>query len=563
MPQTNEPLASQIFISVGGSPLQSADFQKVAEITVSQHTHLPGMFTIRLYDSAMKYLEGTQFNLTSEIEIKVPSDKGDVVLIKGEITSVEPVFQEHEHVELIVRGYDKSHRLYRELKSKAFLNVKDSDIASQIASSAGLSAQAESTSTVYDHVYQHNESDLAFLMKRAWRIGYECFVDEGKLIFRKPVTSGGGTTLTWGKELISFFPRMTLAEQVDEVQVKGWDPAKKQAIVGQAQTGNLYPSIGDSKNGAAWAKKFGKGKFIVVDQPMVSQAEANTVAKARLDELSGAFILAEGVALRSPEIKAGKVIKLAGLGTRLSGNYLVTSANHVYTAQGFRTLFTVRGARTGLLTEQMTQQRPLTKWPGVVTAIVTNTNDPNKWGRVKVKFPWMTEDAESDWARVIGQGGGPQAGYFVVPQVNDEVIVAFEHGDFSRPFVLGGVWNGKDAVPPDPASVGAGEMPLVRTWTSPTGHRITTWDQPSKSLVHIITKEGHKILLDDTNKKIEITTQGGHKVIMDDNASKITIQSTGQMEVKSGSSMKIEAGATMDIKASGPITIKGATVSIN
>jgi uncharacterized protein len=107
-------------------------------------------------------------------------------LIKGEITALEPVFGEGMVAELVVRGFDKSHRLYRETKSRAFLNKKDSDLAQEIAQAVGLSVQVDATSTVYDHIYQHNQSDLAFLMQRAWRIGYECFVEDGQLYFRKP-----------------------------------------------------------------------------------------------------------------------------------------------------------------------------------------------------------------------------------------------------------------------------------------------------------------------------------------------------------------------------------------
>lgn len=581
MPQENV-LNTQIAIKVGGSPIEATLLNQVAEAVVDQHTHLPHMFTIRLYDPSLELLDNGPFDLTKEVEITAKTGSNQVVtLIKGEITALEPEFREGLVAELVVRGFDKSHRLFREAKSKAYLNIKDSDLANQIASSAGLSPQVDATSTVYDHIYQDNQTDLAFLMQRAWRIGYECFVGEGKLYFRKPPASGAEVTVKWGEDLISFFPSMSLAEQVDEVMVKGWDAAEMKAIVGQAKKGKLYPKNGESKDGARWGSTFGTGKSIFVDLPVVSQAEANKLAEARLDELSGAWVQAEGLAHKRPDIKAGGFIKLEGLGNRLSGSYLVTGAQHVYTSEGLNTRFTVRGARTGLLAEQMTHQEPIRRWPGVVTAVVTNTDDPNDWGRIKVKYPWMTEDAESFWARLAGPGGGPEAGMLLVPDVGDEVLVAFEHGDFNRPVVLGGLWNGKHAIPPEVAGAAASEKPLVRTWHSRNGHWLAMYDNADQKVelvttgehsmtfddtnkkVEILTAGGHKVTMDDQGKKLEITSSGGHKITLDDNGRKIIVESTGDLEVKAGMNMKLQAGINMDIQAGAMVNIKGSMVKLN
>jgi uncharacterized protein involved in type VI secretion and phage assembly len=231
--------------------------------------------------------------------------------------------------------------------------------------------------------------------------------------------------------------------------------------------------------------------------------------------------------------------------------------------------------------EQLEVQDPVQRWPGVVTAVVTNTDDPNDWGRVKVKFPWMTDDAESEWARLTSVGAGPEAGLFVVPDVGDEVVVAFEHGDFNRPFVLGGLWNGQSAIPPEGAGAAAGEKPLVRSWHSRTGHYLAMFDNADNK-VEIITAGGHQILLDDANKKVEILTSGGHKitmddqgkklemastgghkVTMDDNGRKVSVSSAGDVEVKAAMNMKLQATANLNVEATGILTLKGSLVKIN
>lgn len=557
-------LVSQIYIKVDGAKLQPAVIGNLIEVVVDQHTHLPSMFTIRLNDPRLELLEGGPFDLTKQVEIAADSASGEnVTLIQGEITALEPIFEEGMLADLVIRGYDKSHRLYRETKSRAFLNKKDSDLAQEIARDAGLQAAVDVTSTVHEHIYQHNQTDLAFLRQRAWRIGYECFVSDGKLHFRRPPDCDAKVTLAWGDDLRWFRPRMTLAEQVDEVIVKGWDVDRQSAIVGQAQDGRLYAQVDEAQNGAGWANAgFGNGKLVIVDQPVASQAEADVLAAARLDELSGAFIVAEGLALLRPDVQAGQWLKLEHLGRRLNGNYLVTSATHIYNMEGLTTRFTVRGTRTGSLTEQMRRQRPLTRWPGVVTAVVTNSEDSKNWGRVKVKYPWMADDAESDWARVASVGAGPEAGFYAMPEVKDEVLVAFEQGDFSKPFILGGMWNGQHAVPPTVTGARRNEKPLVRSWRSRSGHAITMHDDAGKK-VDITTADGHQVVMDDAEGKVEIRSAGGLTITLADNDGKIVIESSNTVEVKAGGNMILAAGANMDIKANGKVTVKGAMIELN
>jgi phage protein D/phage baseplate assembly protein gpV len=552
-------ITSQIHIKLDGTEVQREIMQKLVEVIVDQNSHLPNMFSIRFYDSDMELMDKGPFDLTKSVRLEAETESGtSCLLIEGEITAIEPVFAKGMIVQLIVRGYDKSHRLFRETKSKAFLNKKDSDLANEIAQNLGLKTEVDTTSTVYDHIFQHNQSDLEFLVQRAWRIGYECFVSEGKLYFRKPpANKPSGISLIWGQDLLSFQPRLSLAEQVDEVMVRGWDVQAKKAIVGRAQSGNLYPNIDEPKDGATWAGAFGTGKMVIVNQPVISQAEADNLAAARLDELSGSFVDAEGVAFRHPDVQAGRVIELQGLGKRFSGKYLVTNARHQYTAEGLKTTFSVRGARTGMISEQLGSFSPLDRWPGVVSAIVTNTDDPNQLGRVKVKFPWLTEDAESDWARLLGPGGGPKAGFFALPEVGDEVLVIFEHGDFDQPFVLGGLWNGKDAIPPKSDSAPSGEIPLVRTWCSRKGHRITVYDNADDK-IEIVTAGNQQLIMDDANKKITIKTNGGLVFSLDDNGSKASIQSNGEIEIKADSNFKLQVSGNMDLQANGNITLKAS-----
>jgi len=559
-------IVSHAFVKIGGEDLAQEAQSQLLEVEVDQHVHLPSMFMVRFHDPGMKLLDAGKIDLTKLVEISSKTaDNKPVKLISGEITALEPEFGKGMIAELTVRGYDRSHRLYRERKSKTYVNIKDSDLAEQIASTAKLKAEVDATPTIYDHLYQHNQSDLSFLRQRAWRIGYECFVIDEKLYFRKPPTEEAQLTITWGVDLLTFRPRVALSEQVEEVWVQGWDVQKKEAILGRANQGNLYPAT-QEKNGKAWSDELKQtSRVVLVDQPVVSQAEADIVAAARLDELSGAFIEAEGTAFRRPDIQAGRRIKIEGLGKRLSGVYLVTSALHTYTNKGLYTRFNVTGSRTGLLSEQFRDKTSAQDWPGVVPAIVTNSDDPQGWGRVKLKYPWMSDKEESYWARVVGAGGGPECGLAIIPAVEDEVMVAFEHGDFDHPVVLGGLWNGKDALPKQVKSAQEGEKAQVRSWTSRTGHRITMYDNSDNKL-EIETKGGLRVILNDTNKSITVesgdTVQLTAKGDITVKGNNLNIETDGNFQLNAKGNVQMKAGANANLEASAQVAVKAPQIGL-
>ena len=75
---------------------------------------------------------------------------------------------------------------------------------------------------------------------------------------------------------------------------------------------------------------------------------------------------------------------------------------------------------------------------------MTQNDDPDELGRVRVKYPALGDETEGWWARVAAPGAGKDRGLLMMPLVGDEVLVGFEHGDARRPFVLGSLWNGED-----------------------------------------------------------------------------------------------------------------------
>jgi uncharacterized protein involved in type VI secretion and phage assembly len=187
---------------------------------------------------------------------------------------------------------------------------------------------------------------------------------------------------------------------------------------------------------------------------------------------------------------------------------------------------------------------------GIVIGVVKDLDDPENLGRVKVKYPHLG-DAPSDWARLVSLMGGAKRGAFFRPEVEDEVLIAFEHGDPRRPYILGALWSKTD---PPPADDGAKTKNNWRFITSRSGHVIKLDDTSGKEKVEIIDKDGaHKIVIDAANKKIQITCDSGDiEVSAPSGALKVQAQS-----------VEVKASSTMSLEASGTLTIKGSTVNIN
>ena len=194
---------------------------------------------------------------------------------------------------------------------------------------------------------------------------------------------------------------------------------------------------------------------------------------------------------------------------------------------------------------------------GVVIGVVTNNKDPDKLGRVKVKLPWLSDVDESAWARVAAPMAGNQRGVFFLPEVDDEVLVAFEHGDPSFPYVLGALWNGQDA-PPVTNDDGENNVRMIK---SRSGHVVKLNDEDGKETIEIIDKsQKNSIVIDTSKNTITVTTDKDITL----SATKGTIKLDAQsVEISSSGPTKLKAGGAMNVEASGTMTIKGTTVNIN
>jgi uncharacterized protein involved in type VI secretion and phage assembly len=191
------------------------------------------------------------------------------------------------------------------------------------------------------------------------------------------------------------------------------------------------------------------------------------------------------------------------------------------------------------------------QFPGVSVGIVTNNKDPDGLGRIKVKFPWLSGEEESYWARVLTPMAGNDRGIYFLPEVNDEVLVAFEQGDMAYPYVLGALWNGKDK-PPVKNDDGKNNQRMIK---SRSGHMIVLDDTEGKEQIIIQDKTGkNKIVINSKDNKMDIkvekdlTIETKGKIILKSSNDDISIECKN-LSIKTQGNYQLEAGKNCTIKA--------------
>jgi len=501
---------------------------------------------------------------------------------------------------LVISGYDKSHRLHRGKKTRVFVQMSDSAIVQKIASECKLTNDIDRTSPNHEHVFQDYQTDMEFIQDRARRNGYFAYVDaDGKLIFKKQPRTRGKVALEWSKNLIDLQIRKSTAEQVGEVNVHGWDPKTKKEILGKAKSPEGTPVVGGrSQDGGKAAKSAHRVQSVehVNNLPVQDVKEANAIAQSTLNEKGNAFLQAEGTCLGDPEVQAGANVEIKGVGKNFSGTYLVTRAIHRYGRDGYTTRFEISGYRANTLGELLTSNNGSGGY-GVVVAKVTNTKDPENLARVKVQYPTISDQLESNWASLVNPMAGPGRGFQFIPEVNDQVLVAFEYNDFNKPYILGALWNGTDK-PPVPSQDAVNDDGVnKRVIKTRYGHTITLDDTKEAEQISIASKSGHTITLDDKKGEEKISVIDKTKknsIFIDSKANTLTIKADGNInietpkdvmikgnninleananaKVKANSNLDLEAtskatvkgNAGIDVQAGGPANIKGATVNLN
>jgi phage protein D len=317
--------------------------------------------TINNWDAAkrdFKYSDSQLFDPGKRLELWMGYYGGNRLrlMLKGEITSLRPAFPAGGGSTLTISGLNLLYKLRKKEESDVYEDranggITDEQIAKRIETRLGIKIDASAAGQEkFDYLFQDHQFDIIFLMGRARRIGCDLFIEEPQaggdsvLTFKKSTEVRSPTyRLTYGKSLIEFQPELTTANQVAKVTVHGWDVTKKEPITFTATRANIVTKgVGNKGGQADIDKAFQDKEEIVATKPVESPDEAKVLATQILEGIAKDMVKGTGSTVGLPDLRAGVVLEIDGLGDRFSGRYFVTGSTHAIADSGYTTHFECR-----------------------------------------------------------------------------------------------------------------------------------------------------------------------------------------------------------------------------
>ena len=568
-------LSAQLKIQSAGSPLEPWLARALVSWEVQDNRTAPDSFLLRFSDPTYAVLDHPALAIGGPVDlaVQVAGSGAPRPLLAGEITAVELDYAE-QRCFAIVRGLDVAHRLYRGRRTESYEGQRIPEIIDKVAKRAGLTVADAGDIPAGGNrevVNQTAESDAGFLDRLTRHIGAQWWVVRRQLHVRAlPPPQGApagstppqssGLVLDPAHGLVSLLASASSAGQVTEVQVPGWDPVRKEPVLGRAPV--QQPSVEvDGLTPAGMAGSFAGQSPPLVYAGMVAstQEEADAAAQSIAAQVASGCVELDGTAIGNPDLRAGAAVTIGATVRPFAGRYVLTSTRH-YQHQhgGYRTDFIASGWSDRSLSGMIAG----TTGPGAPAAnlmvgVVRNVDDPDGHGRVRVNLPGIGESNKTGWLPVVYPGAGNGAGLVAPLAVGAQALVAVPASNPDAAMVLGGLHNQQDPPPVLPQGVefhdaNTGEVQGV-CLTAPGGAQLAIVHTASVRLVRLATADAnHTIEIDQANNVITIRSRG--RVVLAGDQGISIEASGGPVEIK-GTAVTIDAGG-------GTVAVKGSSVQI-
>jgi len=530
-------------VTVDGQPIP--DTYQVTEIQVQRQVNRIPWAKIILLDGnpseeTFEISESATFVPGTEVEIKAGYHSQETSIFKGIVVRHGVRVHGGDGNSFVtVLCFDKAVKMTIWRKSKYFLKKSSKQIIEELVTAAGLSADVGDTGAPIDEIIQYYSTDWDFVISRAEANGQIVTVVDGAVTSKAPdFSNDSGLLVKYGESIVDVEAEIDARSQLPSVTSKAWDFTAQSVQSGSSSE----PTVNAQGNitGSDLAAVMGSTDYEMITSAPVASGDLTSWANAQLLKSRLARIRGKVTFPGSAKPKPGQILQLAGLGARFNGKAFISSVTH-HVEQGDWTTEAEFGLSPRWFVEEQSNIDGLPAaglLPSVqglqIGKVKKIDSDPNGQTRIQVDVPMIAPSGDGVWARIASPYATNNAGIFFMPEIGDEVILAFVNNDPSFPMIIGSLYSSQRVAPFTP-------------------------DQPNTNKA-IVSNKQLKITMDDVKKVIEIRTPGGHILTMSDDEKSITIvdSNSNKMEMTS-SGISMSSPGDITIKATGQIQMQAQT----
>ncbi|MDR1679402.1 MAG: type VI secretion system tip protein VgrG [Prevotellaceae bacterium] len=459
---------------------------------------------------------------------------------------------------LQVECFDYAYPMTLVRKNNLFEKKKDSEAIQEIIGKySPLSPSVEVTKTKYNELVQYYATDWDFMLSRADANGLVVVTDGKNISVKKPdVTAGAKLKITYGTDLIEFNGRLSAAGSQGSTEAFAWNHTKQEIT----KVSGKNPPLNEQGNLSP--KKLSEAVGIDTSVLQTACAEESTLqAWADAQQQKAGLSRIQGSCKFTGSAKAlhGGTIELTGLGNRFNGTAYVGYVEHEIKNGLWTTT-----AGLGLPFENTAEKPAVTApaasglLPGIqgihIGKVTKIDEDPDGENKIQVELPILNSANNKLWARLGSCWASNGYGFFSIPDVGDEVIIAFFNNDPCFPVILGSLYSSKQK----PAYPMAKEN-KIRAITTKSKMKIEFEEE--KKVITIQTPGNNMLTISDDAKGIQLIDQNKNKIVMNDSG--IVIESAKDLTLKAKMNVVIDAGSNLESKAKTNLTLKGMKIEGN
>ncbi len=571
--------------------INGKEYANLISIELNQQVHGHHNFKISIGSEFIgegqnSYLEESADLAGTDITLEIQNENGDPLAFHGIITKVSSSSNQQSELGHVINleGYSPTILLESGSNCTAFNDKSLTAIVNKVIEETSVNMINPEISPVNSDVFpftvQYNETHFEFINRLASRYGEWFYYDGDSMVFgqkNQPVTE-----LFYGIDLLNFELGMSLSPLIQGFISNAYkDDSSENKFISDcssSMSGNTAAALDKSSQMYTGAPLSFIHQF---DEESGLSSQIEKVAELKFSGESTRKVTVSGISI-DPAVYPGVNIKIkqnTSSGTVEYGTYIVISSQHSWATGGkYQNMFTA--IPVDATVSPMTDPLSVPNCP-TQSAVVIDNNDPDGLGRIKVRFPWMSQ-GETPWIRMIVPYAGSDKGVYFVPEIGEEVMVYFENNNAEKPLAAGSMYNGSNT--PDSFADSNNDIKGIRTRS---GHTIEFNDKDGSETITIKDKDGNIIEMDTANKQItitapeklnlnakEITITGDSKVNI--SSKQMTLNGSNSMAISSDTKMNLDTkifevsatkstlkATTMDIAGDAMTNVKGGLLNLN